>query len=135
MNNNTAASIARLMSIKDIDRQTAIRIREAWTVWDRQTILDNCPVTARWHNSCYHEPKLRELRREAINELSGMHGLELLGIHRRSHDYVYYCNAGDTYTTTILFHGSRLYVGCWGDLVERNAVNTDAEQTQRSFYS
>ena len=134
MNSNSSASIARLCTIKDIIPARANLIRHAWSVWNRQEILDNCPATAAWHNACYNTPKLRDLRREAVNELAGMHGVELLGIHKRSGKYVYYCNAGDTYATTILFQGARMTVGCWGDLVERNAVNTDAQQIQESFY-
>lgn len=132
---NTSASIKSLLRVPGMTRETAARIRLAWNTWDRNTLLLNCPATLAWHNACYHAPKLREVRREAINELAEMHGLELLGIHKRAGGYVYYCNAGDTYTTTILFHGERMTVGCWGDLVERNAVNTDSEAIQRSFYS
>lgn len=109
---NTAASIKRLMLISGMTRETAQRIRQLW-------------LTA-------GEPRLQ---REAINELCETHGVELLGIHKRAGGYVYYCNAGDTYSTTILFHGSRLTVGCWGDLVERNAVITDSHKIQESFYS
>lgn len=31
----------------------------------------------------------------------------------------YYCNAGDTYATTVLKVDGRFRVGCWGDIVER----------------
>lgn len=132
---NTAPSVKALLQITGMTPETAARIRLAWTQWDREKLLAECPKTACWHNSCHHEPELRNVRREAINELAETHGVELLGIHHRSGEYVEYCNAGDTCSTTILFHGSRMFVGCWGDLVERNSINTNQEQIQRSFYS
>jgi hypothetical protein len=31
----------------------------------------------------------------------------------------YYCNAGETYATTVLKVAGKFRVGCWGDIVER----------------
>lgn len=100
-----------------------------------EPLLAMCPRTRLWYGQCHHAPKDRHIKREAINEIAEMHGVELLGIHKRSGEYLEYCNAGDTYTTTILFRGHRLMVGCWGDYVERGTVETDSEKIQRSFYS
>jgi hypothetical protein len=50
--------------------------------------------------------------------------VEYLGRNKRTNDEVYYCNAGDTYSTTVLFVGPHLRVGCWGDLIERGTVAT-----------
>jgi hypothetical protein len=97
--NRTAASIARLMEIKDVTEEDAKAIRRLW------------------HN----EPITRKVR-EQIDQILRTSGVEYLGEHKRSGHNVYYCNAGDTYATTVLFIGPRLVVGCWGDLAERDAV-------------
>lgn len=70
-------------------------------------------------------------RLEAINTLLGMHGTEAIrGDWQNGYwgDIVAtYCNAGDTYTTTVFqvrgdssFRSSRFIVGNVGDFVERN---------------
>ena len=55
-----------------------------------------------------------------INNELGTFGVEVIpaGKGPRSPQIVY-CNAGDTYDTTILFCRGRFQVGCWGDIVER----------------
>ena len=69
-------------------------------------------------------------RLEAINTLLGMHGTEAIrGDWQNGYwcDIVAtYCNAGDTYMTTVLqvrgqcrFDSSRFIVSSWGDFVER----------------
>lgn len=93
------ASVKALMEIKDVTREDAQRIREIW----------------------FNEP----IRRKARNEIDAIlrtFGIEPIGVHKRLRLHVYYANAGDTYSTTALFIGPRLAVGCWGDLVERNLV-------------
>jgi len=57
---------------------------------------------------------LATLKRMAIDTAGGFHGVEYLGLCKRSGQSVYYCNAGDTYATTFIFKGKRLTVGCWG---------------------
>jgi hypothetical protein len=69
-------------------------------------------------------------RVEAINTLLGMHGTEAIrGEWQNGYwgDIVAtYCNAGDTYDTTVLhvrgdtsFHSGRFIISSWGDFVER----------------
>jgi hypothetical protein len=94
-----AASARALGEIKDVTPGDAAAIRAAW-----QTI-----------------PNRREAR-TTVDRILRTFGVEFLGIHRRTRESVYYCNAGDTYACTVLFVGPRLRVGCWGDLVERNAI-------------
>lgn len=94
-----AASTLNLQQIKDVTPEIAAKVRE---VWKTVTIRD-------------------EARRQ-IDKLIDTHGVEFLGVHRETGYDVYYCNAGDTYATTILFHGLNMWVGCWGDLVERNRI-------------
>lgn len=62
------------------------------------------------------------VRRWCIDWIAGFHGVEYLGTLKRTGEPVEYCNAGDPYARTILFIGDRLTVGCWGDLVERDAI-------------
>lgn len=100
----TAASIKSLMQIKDVTEDDAKRIR---TLWRESTGIT------------------RNLR-EKIDAILRTYGVEFIGVHKRSGYNVYYCNAGDTYATTVLFIGPRLVVGCWGDLVERDAVREPA---------
>lgn len=59
-------------------------------------------------------------RMERIDKILGTHGVEYIprGSNTKSPAIVY-CNAGDTYATTILMVNGRFRVGCWGDIVER----------------
>lgn len=96
-----APSVKSLCTIKDVTRDDAMAIRKAWrTIGNRQDA------------------------REAIDSILCTHGIEYLGYHKRNCQHVYYCNSGDTYSTTIIFCGLRAYVGCWGDLVEKNIIAT-----------
>lgn len=73
-------------------------------------------------NSMYRPSNFRALKRKAINLLAETHGVELLGIHKRSGQLAYYLNAGDTYATTIIFIGGRMTIGSWGDAIESGTV-------------
>lgn len=66
----------------------------------------------------------RHERREAVDTLLQTCGVEYLGKNRRSGAGVYYCNAGDAYSPTLLFHGDTLTIGCWGSLAESRTVAT-----------
>lgn len=59
-------------------------------------------------------------RLERIDEVLETCGVEYqrAGCGRRSPEF-WYCNAGDTYATTVLKVNGRFRVGCWGDIVER----------------
>lgn len=96
----TAASIKNLMTIKDVTEDDAKSIRRVW-----------------------HNDPIKRRARDDIDAILRTSGVEYLGRHKRTGHDVYYCNAGDTYATTVLFIGPRLIVGCWGDLMEANAVH------------
>lgn len=94
-------------------------------------VLDQLPATRRWVRACYHRPKPLEVRREALNELLGFHGVEPLyktrhepGWGQVSTDEIFarYLNAGDPYVATLIFRVGRTgpTIGCWGDLPEVN---------------
>lgn len=99
MSKLTAASVAKLCEIKDVTEKDAVEIRTLWRTKAN-----------------------RRRARDLIDAILCTYGVEFLGIHRRTGQDVYYCNAGDSYATTVIFHGDRLYVGCTGDLVERNRI-------------
>lgn len=98
------ASIKALTTIKDVTEEDAKRIRLIWK-----------------------SVRPRREARDQIDTIIRTHGIEYLGIHRRIGCDVYYCNAGDTYATTIVFLGGTMRVACWGDYIERNLVK---ERTQ-----
>ena len=95
----TAASVKSLMEIKDVTEDDAKKIRHLW-----------------------HTDRYRGRARPAVDKILGTYGVEHLGYSKRAMHEVYYCNAGDSYATTVLFVGPHLRVGCWGDLVERGTV-------------
>lgn len=97
-----SASIKSLMQIKDVTVEDAKRIRAIWQ--DTKT-------------------RNRKKSRHDIDLALRTFDVEFLGQHKRSGKWVYYCNAGDAYATTILFAGDRMFVGCWGDLVEKGLIH------------
>jgi hypothetical protein len=68
---------------------------------------------------------------DRIGEILGTYGTEGMLLDRKGNDLsgtcstrdlavdIQYCNAGDTYQTTILYHNGRLKIGNWGSIVER----------------
>jgi hypothetical protein len=106
MSNLRTPSIKSLMQIKDVTREDAIRIRVI--IKGPSQLLDSSNPRG--------ESKLqridRILRTYGVEYIPAGHNAKSPGIH--------YCNAGDTYATTLMYvcgHGYR--VGCWGDIVER----------------
>jgi hypothetical protein len=94
-----APSIDTLMQIKDVTEEMATLIRHIW-----------------------HTEHNRLVARQRIDGVINTHGVEYLGHHKRRHLPVWYCNAGDTYATTVVFFGPVMRVACWGDYVERGLV-------------
>jgi hypothetical protein len=99
----TAASIKSLTQIKDVTPEMAKQVRNVWKNMRGRIDAQN-----------------------EINKLIDTHGVEFLGFHKRTGCPIYYCNAGDGYTGTVMFAQNRMYVGCWADLVERNLVRDAA---------
>jgi hypothetical protein len=95
----TCASMASLQTIKDVTPADAWLIRHYW-----RTLVD------------------RRDARAAIDKVLRTHGVEYLGVRKRADEDVYYCNAGDTYASTVIFIGPRMVVGCWGDLIEAGKI-------------
>lgn len=116
------ASVRMLQTVKDVTPETARKIRRVWLKYTREQLCDEFPACAAYVRACYHPPGTRALRRMAIDSLLGTYGVEYLGYTRRNPRPVHYCNAGDTYAHTVLFTGSRLWCGNWGDLVEHRSI-------------
>ena len=123
---NIATNVRTLTSELNITREQARLVRKLWSKLTRQELLEQSDAAAELNRTSYNPHATRYLRRAAIaGLLTDFHGIEYLGIHKRSNDRVYYLNAGDPYATTLIFKGNRAFVGCWGDLVERNAIRTE----------
>jgi len=93
-------SVETLMQIKDVTREDALKIRA----------IMKGPTYAGG-----------ETRLERIDKVLNTCGVEFVGRGKNAHTspHFYYCNAGDTYATTVLKVNGQFRVGCWGDIVER----------------
>lgn len=136
---NTSASVAVLMEIGNVTEEDAKLIRRIWLCKKQEQLLQILEEeeshalknTVTWVNACYHFPKMRDIKRTAVDEVLRTSGVEYLGMYKgrsvwRGH-HVYYCNAGDIYATTIIFIGGALRVGCWGTLVERGVIEREGD--------
>lgn len=117
---NTCASIAILESVK-LGCDAAL-IRAIWKAESRADLETIYPPAFEMGRAYYSPPKLRHLKREAINHAAGFYGVEYIGRNRRTGEPVYYCNAGDTYAGTLCFMGGRLFVSTVGDIVESGRI-------------
>jgi hypothetical protein len=127
-------SVKRLTSaFRDLDSKGARLIRAlAHAVDDPEALAAlveaKCPMTHAYVRSMYSDPyNSRTWRRtvalHAIDLALGTHGVEALGpVDMRSGPPYEYCNAGDTYSTTIVYDRDRdrLIVASWGDIAERD---------------
>jgi hypothetical protein len=52
---------------------------------------------------------------EKLDAILGTHGVE--GMLEPD---ILYCNTGDTYTMTLLYHDGELWIGDWGSIVEES---------------
>jgi hypothetical protein len=94
-----APSIDTLMQIKDVTEEMATLIRHIW-----------------------HTEPNRPVARQRIDGVLNTDGVEYLGHHKRRHLPVWYCNAGDTYATTVVFFGPVMRVATIGDYMERGLI-------------
>lgn len=114
---NTAASVARLCEIKDVTEEDARLIRAIWKARGADAVAATDPK--RWAAAQAAGGNLRDNKRHMVDSVLNTCGVEFLGIHKRTDQRIYYCNAGDTYATTVIFDGGRLVVGCWGDYADK----------------
>lgn len=95
----------------------------------KELVNARVPATASYVRSMYSDPYRSRLWRttvalHAMNEVLETHGVEGLG-PPRSGDYAppyEYLNVGDPYSGTLIYDrdGDRLFVGSWGDVVEKH---------------
>lgn len=120
-------------TFRDLDRKGANLIRRlAHAVDDRarleSIIARECPDTHAYARRCYSDPFDSHMWRvtmalHAIDRVLGTHGVESLGpVSMREGPPYEYCNAGDTYATTLVYTRATdtLRIACWGDIVERD---------------
>lgn len=134
-----APSAARLMeAFKDLTRENANLIRKLAHAADDPVRFSSLihgnavlSATAAYARSCYGDPFdsgmwRRTMALHAIDRLLGTYGVEPLGtVDVHDGPAFEYCNAGDTYATTLIYmrDTDTLRIGCWGDLVERGLVD------------
>lgn len=114
-------SVKTLLRIPGLSREDAVRLRKVLDGRLSPQAVDprierehvGAPLSFRW------EAKMR-----AADVILGTCGVEWLGYECSrwnfgAEDGFNYCNAGDTYNTTLLYiPGKGFRVGCWGDFVE-----------------
>lgn len=96
--------------------------RELANVAEKHGLLEIHDAIVNRGRGYYRNYSTREIKRELINHAGGFHGVEYLGVNKRTGNAMYYCNAGDTYAATLIFHGRVLLVSCWGHYVENNLI-------------
>ena len=74
-------------------------------------------------SQCHNPPCYTDRLMTALNEIVEGHGLET--IYKDGEPTFEYINMGDTYSTTIMrnIQTGRVFVACWGDIVERGNYN------------
>ncbi len=106
-------SVKTLCQIKDVTPALAREIRRIMAGPGREHVEDHCSCRERYDSRCLS-------RMERIDRVLGTSGVEAIPAgHNAQSPTIVYCNAGDTYATTILKVSGKFRVGCWGDLVER----------------
>lgn len=115
-----------------LDAKQAGLIRRLAHATDDRVLLEKiinaeCPATAAYARSCYHDPYDTHMWRvtmtmHAIDKTLGTFGIEGLGKMRcdLGAPLFEYCNAGDEYATTLIYtrKTDTIRIGCWGDIVE-----------------
>ena len=100
-------------------------VRRAASVKALCAIKDATPEDARVIRHAWHTVDNRYRARAVVDRILRTHGVEFLGVHKRTGLPVYYCNAGDTYATTVCFHGPVLRVCCMGDYLDPRELVRD----------
>ncbi len=111
------AAFSRHVSTESLDFALAL-------IAGRAEPLD-VPAAAQLERQCYNPPGHHHLLMTALNSLLGTHGCETVGpVDMRNGPPVEYLNAGDTYSTTLLWFRDldsgrgRFRIGCMADAVE-----------------
>jgi len=133
----TSPSIKKLRETFDLDAAQAKLIKDLCAARDDrdalQTLIEaRCPATHGYTIVCCTDPYHGRLWRttlvlHAVNcilDMSGVESLDPDGDFRMHPPAYEYCNAGDTYATTLIYKRAtdRLFIGNWGDIVEREGM-------------
>jgi hypothetical protein len=113
-------SIKTLCQIADVTPEQAREIRAIMAGPGR--VLVAYPGASDRHDARHvdGEWKAPLTRMERIDRVLGTFGVEHVDHGRNAKSPAFcYCNAGDPYTTTLLFVGGAFRVGNWGAYVER----------------
>lgn len=108
-------SIKTLRAVFGENAKEAKRILQA-----TRAELETIPAGAARVRECYHPPSTKDLRLTCLDKLAGTFGVE--AFQTTAGDYCEYLNAGDTYTTTLLWFRGAYRVGCWGDIAEKHCL-------------
>lgn len=114
MTNRTCASLATLEGVK-LDC-TAELIRAIWKAPNRAAVESLYPDAATIDSDWINPAQPEQLRREAINEAAGFHGVQYLGHCTRTGWPIHILDAGDPYAPTLCFIGYRLSVTTHADI-------------------
>lgn len=131
-----------LKAFPSLTNEQALLIRRIGKARDdaeklRALIEKECEETHKYALSCYGDPFDSEMWRtfmalHAIDCILGTCGVESLGKGRSFRDPppYQYCNTGDTYDTTLIYKEATdtLFVGCWGDIVERHEKELNLDE-------
>jgi len=127
-------SAARLCTaFPQLEREQALLIRKLAHVRDEPERLGallekECPETDAYRRRCYNDPLDSRMWRttlvlHAIDLILGTSGVEVLGEPEdfRSAPPYEYCNTGDSYGTTLVYHrdADAIRIGSWADIAER----------------
>lgn len=99
-------------------KNVAADVRKMWKVRDPARLPADMFELFQRKNRAQTSVSLDEIKMFSIDYMIGTHGIEYLGQTKVGQD-VHYANAGDTYTPTIIFIGSRMTIDCWGDVVAK----------------
>ena len=112
--------VKTLTQIKDCTRKDALKIRAILACKNVDAVTELSGAALEYVRRCYNRPPLQMAKLTAVDAILHTHGVEFIPRGRGARSpSIEYCNAGDTYATTIMWTGGRYRVGCWGDIVER----------------
>ena len=82
----------------------------------RAQLIENSNAARERDASSYHPHKTHTLQMEALNDASGLHGVECMRSHNG--EYAEYLNAGDSYAGTIIYWRGSYRCTSIGDFIE-----------------
>jgi len=108
-----------LPSIKTLDQVLNGKGKEIRNLLERKTKTSDYKSVQSLVRQCYNMPDYAHRLMTALDEITEGCGVE--AIFKNGEPVYEYINMGDTYTTTIMrnIRTGRIFVACWGDIVER----------------